>query len=460
MGIQQLFPNSRELSMSSAKTIADILAFAELLDAKSFVGNPFTSQPVYIAACAFLMESTSHASISPGSEPSTTRSQSHLQPPKSMLSTLPDSDNIDEANNDWNTAEENNKMKNKHSLMRSAANQNYQRCYKALKLLETYWAGTKYILTALDQKATGCWDPLLYTIEEIECAVEPPSSAPAFTSPCWRRSIGPQSILPPMYKGHQLNRNPVPESKGSPKIDLSQGKPQLYMNPTSPLTLNTAIGFSLTGTTNSPTPNLSFLYETTSGESAIGTTTDPPKLPTTNAVMCNLSEPQRGASPSLLSSMPPPSSQPPTSGFLPLSTYPQYTTAAALTPYNIMPFGMTSSPGSNSSFAGGNSTLPPAAPQETNHQYYVDMISPTSRASSLTYGGPQHQASTSHPGFLPNPIANHDFYDGLQHPFGDITIQSQDIDMHELEGDMTPWLEYLPQDVLNLFDLHPGTIGY
>jgi hypothetical protein len=40
--IQQLLPNSRELSMSSAKTIADILSFAELIDAKSALGNPFT----------------------------------------------------------------------------------------------------------------------------------------------------------------------------------------------------------------------------------------------------------------------------------------------------------------------------------------------------------------------------------------------------------------------------------
>ena len=39
--IQQLFPNSRELSMSSAKTIADILAFTDLIDAESGVNNPF-----------------------------------------------------------------------------------------------------------------------------------------------------------------------------------------------------------------------------------------------------------------------------------------------------------------------------------------------------------------------------------------------------------------------------------
>jgi hypothetical protein len=40
--IQQLFPKSRELSMSSAKTIADILSFAELVSGESALGNPFT----------------------------------------------------------------------------------------------------------------------------------------------------------------------------------------------------------------------------------------------------------------------------------------------------------------------------------------------------------------------------------------------------------------------------------
>src|SRR5271169_442312 len=69
--IQQLLPNSRELSMSSAKTVADILAFAELIDPKSFIGNPFTSQPMYIAACAFLMESAAHTSSQPGSRNAT-----------------------------------------------------------------------------------------------------------------------------------------------------------------------------------------------------------------------------------------------------------------------------------------------------------------------------------------------------------------------------------------------------
>lgn len=39
---QSLSSNSRELSMSSAKTVADILAFTELIDPRTGMGNPFT----------------------------------------------------------------------------------------------------------------------------------------------------------------------------------------------------------------------------------------------------------------------------------------------------------------------------------------------------------------------------------------------------------------------------------
>lgn len=78
------------------------------------------------------------------------------------------------------------RLASKHSLLAVAANQNYQRCYGALKHLEHYWAGTKYILTVLDQKAKGIGDPLLYTQEEMESALEVPMRAPAFTSPGWR----------------------------------------------------------------------------------------------------------------------------------------------------------------------------------------------------------------------------------------------------------------------------------
>jgi hypothetical protein len=78
------------------------------------------------------------------------------------------------------------KIAAKHTLLATAANQNYQRCYKALQQVETYWAGTKYILTVLDQKAKGVGDPLLYTREEMESALEVPKPEPSFTSPGWR----------------------------------------------------------------------------------------------------------------------------------------------------------------------------------------------------------------------------------------------------------------------------------
>ena len=121
--ILQLLPNSRELSMSSAKTIADILAFAELIDPRSFIGNPFTSQPMYIAACAFLKESAAHTSSQPtsrdGSPPRQTSNGQHSKDPNSNPDRIPN-------------------QKQKHSLLASAANQNYQCCYKALQpLLDT-----------------------------------------------------------------------------------------------------------------------------------------------------------------------------------------------------------------------------------------------------------------------------------------------------------------------------------
>lgn len=214
--IQQLFPDSRELSMSSAKTIADILAFAELIDVKSFIGNPFTSQPMYVAACAFLAEARAHAS-----QPS---SRQH-SPPEKSANVKPELSR----NGNVKTVMDS-KAAAKHSLLATAANQNYQRCYKALKMLDHYWAGTRYILTALDQKSKGLMDPILFTQEDIDG--EMPSVEPSFTQPGWRRS--------------SHGRSPADRRTSiawSPRMDGSQ-----------------AIGWSLTGTANSPAPNLSFLY--------------------------------------------------------------------------------------------------------------------------------------------------------------------------------------------------------
>ncbi|KAF2768556.1 hypothetical protein EJ03DRAFT_343900 [Teratosphaeria nubilosa] len=166
----QLFPNSRQLSMSSAKTIADILSYSQLIDAKASLGNPFTSQPISIAACAFLKETVDQ----------TTSSNAQSRAPSPLRNDASSDDSAP------STATDTSQIAHKR-LLATAASQHYQLCYKALQSLETYWAGTKYILTILDQKFAGVDDPLLYTAEEGESSIEPPRPEPAFTSPGWRR---------------------------------------------------------------------------------------------------------------------------------------------------------------------------------------------------------------------------------------------------------------------------------
>jgi Fungal specific transcription factor domain len=210
--IQQLYPNSRELSMSSAKTIADILSFSELIDAKSFIGNPFTSQPMYIAACAFLMESAYYSSPS-----SRSGSPPVLVADQSSAFTIPNMESSNSSERKTNA---------KHSLLASAAKENYQRCYRALRSLQTYWEGTKYILTVLDQKAKGIGDPLLYTTEEMESTTEV-AYTQSLASPNWQPSIqavtGDVAAKEPENASNPLQTSGQLEA-GSPRIDPSQGK--------------------------------------------------------------------------------------------------------------------------------------------------------------------------------------------------------------------------------------------
>ncbi|KAI8932608.1 hypothetical protein NX059_010107 [Plenodomus lindquistii] len=220
---QSLSTNSRELSMSSAKTVADILAFTELIDAKSGLGNPFTSQPIYIAACAFLKETAIHsASSRPHSRPSSPGRYAEQERRQTTNSSL---DRLEPVN------EHDQKQAAKHTLLASAANQNYQRCYRALKATETYWAGVKYILTVLDQKAKGVGDPLLYTREEMESALEAPRPEPSFTSPGWRRKLSWGTYLTAESSDNEMakvaaamRKGTTPTIPGSPLVHPSQGK--------------------------------------------------------------------------------------------------------------------------------------------------------------------------------------------------------------------------------------------
>ncbi|KAJ5259370.1 hypothetical protein N7478_012351 [Penicillium angulare] len=405
--IQHLYPNSRELSMSSAKTIADIISFSELVDGKSFIGNPFTSQPMYIAACAFLMESAYYSSSS---------SRGTSPPPQPLLSgqssgfVLPTMES---------SSGPERKSTAKHILLASAAKENYQRCYKALKGLEAYWEGTGYILTVLDQKAKGIVDPLLYTAGDIEN----PAGDGQFGATGWGQ---PQT---PADRGQMSDRAGVADvssdAKWSREIDPSQ-----------------AIGWALTGATNSSQPNLSLLYQMPTADHQTPSTKSPyssqyshsyptvPTVTTAGGTSTPYSHPVTGGphGPSLTTN----------------AKYPQIPTRTigAESPYYL---------GMNSPYAEPGSRAAASAQSSFNQSLASAQIDSQSSAFSYpvstTAAADQH-GSSAH--IHPSLHANH----------GGMMIESHDVDMNTLHhqesfpfsnGEILPWLEYLPQDVLSFF---------
>lgn len=281
----QLFPNSQQLSMSSAKTIADILSYSQLMDAKASLGNPFTTQPIYIAACAFLKETAEQTATSTAqsrasspnrskdatSESTTSTNGTPSETGKMSIAAISRSSSPSRKQ----AAGESKSQLAKHTLLATAASQHYQLCYKALQSLETYWAGTKYILTILDQKFQGVEDPLLYTTEEGESSMEEPRPEPSFTSPGWRRKLswGPcaagtqTSLQSPFWASKDFAQAP-----GSPNgIDPSKGE---HLRLEQPIVAGgtdlsrIAIGWTLTGTMDSSSTNLARHYASGNGQSA------------------------------------------------------------------------------------------------------------------------------------------------------------------------------------------------
>jgi hypothetical protein len=400
--IQQLLPNSRELSMSSAKTIADILAFAELIDPRSFIGNPFTSQPMYIAACAFLMESAAHTSQPTSRDVSPPRASSKGAQSKDFKS--------------GNRARE----LQKHTLLASAANQNYQRCYKALQQLETYWAGARYILVALDQKAKGIWDPETYTEQEYES-----TKVRQDMIPNWRRKLSMAAPSPGRI-GDLLSPR-LENAPGSPQIDPSQ-----------------AIGWSLTGTTNSPSSNLTFMYQNMNGEQV----QHPPPPPLQPGTGNMIYDPIRSSLPESAAGSTSTVTYPSTSRF------PSYGATSRRHPSQPMAppapkFSQIQSDQASTSDAEmllGLQNSPFAQTPGSHHSFDTaqNMSSPNNPRSdpgSASYGYANNAS------MFPGPNS----YLGLG-GVGDMMMESQEIDMSTIGGDMMPWLEYLPHDVLNFFD--------
>ncbi|KIV97321.1 hypothetical protein PV10_01083 [Exophiala mesophila] len=406
--IQQLFPDSRELSMSSAKTIADILAFAELIDVNSFIGNPFTSQPMYVAACAFLAEAALHTSqpSSRATSPPGNGNDAHVK--QKQLSE--------------NARSEQRAASARHTLLATAANQNYQRCYKALKTLDSYWAGCRYILTALDQKAKGLMDPILFTAEDLDG--EMPSTEPSFTTPGWRRGTSLAASMGAY--GPSPNRFPAFKSfeegvSFSPKMDLSQ-----------------AIGWSLTGTANSPAPNLSVLYPN-SGVDGVEKATnefasnhrrqfrvDSTRLPSQDSV------PTQGHIAAPMDALAYQQAMPQRRRMSSLPYDPVSTAEADLLLGLHSPYGTSSSHPSV--------VMPPGNSQ-------------VQAGTGFDYSTPQ---SVPQPGHVQQQQQN--LFQFNDHDFDSMFVETQDINMGDQNlnlnfsgGDMIPWLEYLPQDVLNYF---------
>ncbi|EKG12417.1 Transcription factor fungi [Macrophomina phaseolina MS6] len=458
-GIQQLLPNSHELSMSSAKTIADILAFAELADAKAGLGNPFTSQPIYIAACAFLKETAMQsASSNPhsrqGSPPPNGRGHENsredsVQGPSDTegngFRSRPD---LRDGRSQSVTTD---KQMAKHTLLATAANQNYQRCYRALQSLETYWAGVKYILTVLDQKAKGVGDPLLYTREEMECALEVPRPEPTFDTPGWRRKLSWGAYIGP-HNSSEKDQGPVAALKSSrgPNFGIP-GSPMA--DPTS------AIGWSLTGTMNSPSTSLAVLYPTESREGVLRRPQDGSITASISSVMAqggptspqqqrssiltaqssNMGSPlprfpnntqifgQPNSTPSSMQPPPPPASS---SGFI---SDPALVSDADLLLNLHSPYSTGSSPAGRP--PPGGSAASAINPHSPSGSYPSQGSHTLGAAAAGMPGGPPHVG----------PI-----------PFGDMMIESQDIDMSALGDNMVNWLEWLPHENFSFLDPSTG----
>ena len=279
----QLVPDSQHISMSSAKTIADILSYSQLIDAKASLGNPFTTQPIYIAACAFLKETAGQSATS--KEQSRTQSKaasravsrmsspiprsagSSSSPPVHNPRTLPSSASMSVRSAPPTAAD---RAIARHTLLATAASQHYQLCYRALESLETYWAGTKYILTVLDQKFKGVGDPLLYTAEEGESSLERPNprAEDAFRSAGWRgKGQGPHVSLG-LQEDWLSNAGLANMGAGNGTVGGREGSGinsgKLYSSRQGHRKLTfAAIGWTLTGTLNSPSTNLAWHFPST-----------------------------------------------------------------------------------------------------------------------------------------------------------------------------------------------------
>ncbi|KAI9690346.1 MAG: hypothetical protein M1822_009308 [Bathelium mastoideum] len=448
--IQQLVSNSRELSMSSAKTIADILAFAELMDAKAALGNPFISQPVYIAGCAFLNETMIHTT-------SSNPQSRNVSPPPTSAGVSSEPRSATASNSDGNptppimtragnpNCRGDGKQLPKHTLLATAATQNYQRCHRALENLEYYWAGAKYILTVLDQKAKGVGEPVLYTKEEEVCALETPSREPAFTSPGWRRKTSWENNVTNSQDATST-WGPVPGPSHLPPnlVGSSPNLPNVNMDMTN-------------GTMNSPSSSLALLYPNSAANGINTTTANQARQPrhahANSQSSTAFTDPNRPSPSDSYTDSP----QNPYGESTGQPGYGRGIDAGVTYRQNMVPWGNHPNPADAQTRSQNKATSAPGG--RYTGPMNPQAFSPSTRQPGLYRNDSQE---SQYPQARTGAVAPMNFPPGGGAPevshFGDMTIESQDIDMSTLGNEMMPWLEYLPQDFLNNFDVADGNM--
>ena len=191
---------------------------------------------MYVAACAFLLETASHKSAT--SRPRTPEAVLQSPPDFDRTSSFAIDHDIDRARNGKVALDHANVESGqthaghaRHTLLGAAANRDYQRCYKALKLLEKYWAGTRYIVTVLDQKAKGVLDPLLYDVEDLHRMVQIPESKPSVGLPDTQRNTSRKKSSGMAAAGYLANlsrlkpiQNSSLRNENLSKLNPSQGQ--------------------------------------------------------------------------------------------------------------------------------------------------------------------------------------------------------------------------------------------
>ena len=416
--VDQLFSNSRDLSMSSAKSIADILAFAEVMDARSFTSTPFTGQPVYIAACAFLNEGEAQT---PAGSASASFARADVDRPSQP-----------------GPAEAGSRTAKPLAV---AAHRNYRRCFQALNLLSLEWAGTRHLTVALTERAQAMASHGLSSADPNACNISPKESQQrAGRAQEDRTDAGGQRAF--QHEMHMQSRGAIETTSGpltSCIADSGRGRSLILTSTHSYkhsflqeryLTC-TAIGRSYTGTSEQSRSNVTSLGRSND----VGVASVETGLATIDQT--------RSATPRL---------------------HAPRTTQSAVTPASFLPM----SPASSSSFR-------PTRERATRYAYPSNSLATsgglTPVLSSSLAGAPGagalHYLSqgdwlehASEEFCIPSPVfATQELFTGQQGPLqaeNHVVARPDDV-----EAAMLPWLEHLPlpQAALGIYETSSGLSG-